>query len=307
MKCENCGIEHNGEYSSRFCSKSCARQYSSKHVDRITLKPAICIKCGKPIMVKHNIPLHRAVCDLCKKHKGNRFRTCKICGTIYDLEKEKSCPNEFCHTHSIQQINSLIKYFGFDKSKLGKSLEIVQNEFNRVRNQLYDLYWNQNLSGRDIMKIYNYPNLYNLTGKIFRYLDIPRRTYKDASLNAYINGKMPIIEINNTYKSQWHTTWNNKEVYLRSSYELDYAKELDIQKVDYEVESLKIKYLNSKDNKYHCAIPDFYIPATNTIIEVKSNYTLDKQEMKDKFKAYRQNGYNCILLLEHKEIDINSI
>jgi hypothetical protein len=51
------------------------------------------------------------------------------------------------------------------------------------------------------MKIYNYPNLYNLTGKIFRYLDIPRRTYKDASLNAYINGKMPIIEINNTYKS----------------------------------------------------------------------------------------------------------
>ena len=87
MKCENCGIEHNGEYSSRFCSKSCARQYSSKHVDRITLKPAICIKCGKPIMVKNNIPLHSASCDLYKKKKGNRLRIVKIYYIINDLKK----------------------------------------------------------------------------------------------------------------------------------------------------------------------------------------------------------------------------
>lgn len=52
------------------------------------------------------------------------------------------------------------------------------------------------------------------------------------------------------------------------------------------------------------AIPDFYIPSTNTIIEIKSSWTLDEQNMKDKMKAYLDLGYNFKLICDHKEIII---
>jgi hypothetical protein len=41
-------------------------------------------------------------------------------------------------------LKNLIKYFGFDKSKYG-TVE-VEDEYKRVRNLLYDLYWNKNMS-----------------------------------------------------------------------------------------------------------------------------------------------------------------
>lgn len=40
------------------------------------------------------------------------------------------------------------------------------------------------------------------------------------------------------------------------------------------------------------------------IIEIKSSWTLDKQNMKDKMKAYKELGYNFKLICDHKEIEI---
>ena len=135
-------------------------------------------------------------------------------------------------------------------------------------------------------------------------MNIPKRNYKESNKLAILNPNKYNREISYQYKSGWHTTWNDKEVYLRSSYELDYAKKLDEQQIDYEVEQLRIKYFNSILNEYKCAIPDFYIPSTNTIVEIKSNYTLNIQEMKDKFKAYKELGYNCKLICDHREMEI---
>jgi len=96
-----------------------------------------------------------------------------------------------------------------------------------------------------------------------------------------------------------------KRVYLRSSYELDFAKILDLQKIDYDVECLRIKYFDTLTNKYKCAIPDFFIPTTNEIFEIKSNWTLNLQNMKDKFLEYERLGYKPHLILEHKEVDVD--
>ena len=93
-------------------------------------------------------------------------------------------------------------------------------------------------------------------------------------------------------------------MYLRSSYELDYAKELDKQKIDYDVEKFHIKYFDTQRQEFRCAIPDFYIPYINTIVEIKSSWTLDKQNMIDKFKAYKELGYNYKLICDHKEIEL---
>lgn len=116
---------------------------------------------------------------------------------------------------------------------------------------------------------------------------------------------MELGNIYTQYKCGWHITWNNKEVYLRSSFELDYAKELNEKQIDYEVEFKHIKYWDSQKQEYRCAIPDFYIPSENLIIEIKSSYTLDEQNMKDKFKAYKDLGYNTKLICDHKEKKID--
>lgn len=299
MICKNCGKEHDGNYGSgKFCSLKCARSYATKN-DTKELKEAKCIYCGKIIYINKRSSINKCKCNECKNHK---YMICSICGNTYDQKTTHGCTNNFCKQHNLQQINTLIKYFGFDKSKLGTIY--VENEYNRIRNILYDLYWNKEKSFSDIAKLFNYDsNPGNLT-KFFNKLNIPRRNFSQCSSLTYFNGKQDNKECKNQYHQQWHTTWNNKEVYLRSSFELDYAKELDEYKIDYEVEYFHIKYWDSQKQEYRCAIPDFYIPKDNMIVEIKSSWTLDKQNMKDKMKTYKELGYNFKLICNHKEIEI---
>ena len=138
--------------------------------------------------------------------------------------------------------------------------------------------------------------------KILKRIDIVLRTLKDATLNAYKTGRST-INLNPTYKTGWHTTWDNKQVFYRSSYELDYAKELDEQKNKYEMEGLRVCYFDTQKCIERTAVPDFYLPETNTIVEIKSSYTYNEQNMNDKIKAYKKHGYNFKLILDHKEQD----
>lgn len=131
------------------------------------------------------------------------------------------------------------------------------------------------------------------------------KSCKYATKENYLENRLTISEISNVYyKHGWHTTWNNKEVYYRSQNELDFAIELDNQQIDYEMEYLHIKYFDTQTNEFRCAIPDFYIPSKNEIVEIKSSYTLDIQNMRDKFKAYKELGYNCKCICDYNEIDI---
>ena len=227
---------------------------------------------------------------------------CPICGRLRNQNGE--CDNEFCKKHNIQHFRNLIKYFGFDKNKYGT--KEVEEEFYRVRNYLYDLYWNKNMSSTQLAKMFNYTSTpTNITQKFFKkYLEIPVKSVKYATNENYIEGREEVGMIHNQYKQHWHTTWNGKDVYLRSSYEEDFANELDEKQIDYDVEALRIKYFNTIENEFRCAIPDFYIPSKNMIVEIKSNWTFNEQEMKDKKKAYLEQGYNFKLILEHKEKEI---
>lgn len=295
MICENCGKEYNDGYSNRFCSLKCVRSYASKFDNKNEQKEAKCIKCGKSIYINKRASMLTCKCNDC----NGKIKKCKICGkTFIGTKNQKVCSDE-CKNISKQKKSLL--YFGFNKNTIGS--ESVFKEYNKVKNTLNTLYWNENKSFDDIAKIFNYnKNPGNLT-KIFRQLGIESRTFKESSINAFLTGK------NNSYSktqyySAWHTTWNNKEVFLRSSYELDYAKELDNKEIEYDVECLRINYFDTQKNEYRCAIPDFYIPSLNMIVEIKSNWTLDIQEMQDKMKAYKDLGYNFKLICDHKEMQI---
>lgn len=274
----------------------------------MNIKEAKCIDCGKTIYIGKRASSKTCRCNEChKKYQINnnhtRVKICPICGTKYI--KGERCSNIFCKEHSIHGFKLLINYFGFNKEKLG-TLE-VESEYNRIRNIIYDLYWKDNLSPKQISDKFNFPSKHSITQTVFNVLNIPVRTFKEASKIAYQEGRLDLSKTKNKYKSEYHKTWNNKEVFLRSSYEIDYANELDNKHIDYEVENLKIKYLDTSCNQECIAIPDFYLPDTNTIVEIKSNWTLNIQEMKDKVKAYKDLGYNFKLILEHKETDLYSL
>ena len=55
------------------------------------------------------------------------------------------------------------------------------------------------------------------------------------------------------------------------------------------------------------AIPDFYLPETNEIVEVKTAYTINVQNMKDKFEEYKRQGYTPILWYENHLEDLYSL
>ena len=316
-KCEFCGKEHNGTYGSgRFCCAECARKFSNRHIKHQKTKKSKCVDCGKEIDIWLNASSKTCRCRTCREKrtyyrnfkndttKLKRATTindefyvkCPICG---QPKKQGSiCSNKFCQKHNVQQFRSLIEYFGFDKNKLGTPK--VEEEFLRVREMLYDMYHRRHMSSTDISKELGYPYPATLTCHIFKYLEIPAKSLSTVSIENHLNGKLNLGK-DPKYKCEWHKTWDGNEVFLRSSYETDFANELDQKQIKYEVEGLRIKYFNNITQDYRCAIPDFYVPSTNTIIEIKSTWTLDIQEMKDKVKAYKEHGYNFKLILNHED------
>lgn len=261
-------------------------------------KKSTCDICGKEIEINKYVSIYRRhTCNDC----NNKYKiTCIVCGKEFIGSKNKKlCSDQCKKIYNI--LPTLIKYFNFNKS-LCKTTKVF-DEIDRIKNELVDLYWNNHLSSTEICKKYNYPNAGNLTGKIFKYLNIKSKTSHESNKENILYKRLNPGK-STKYKQQWYTTWNGKNVYLHSSFELDYAKELDSKQIDYFVEELRIKYWDSQKKEYRCAIPDFYIPNQNLIVEIKSKYTLNLQNMKDKFQAYKKLGYNVKLICDHKELKI---
>ena len=319
--CEHCGKTHYGEYGSgRFCSAHCARMYSKRFLDSKSKKTIVCEICGKPEEV--NIHSSEKLCGDCKVHiseelfdsgiskfhksnickKLKKISRCTVCGSGYN--PSEGC-TEFCKRVKITGIRQLVKWVGFDKSKIGTIG--VFDEYNRVRNIVYNQYWIEGMSCEDISKYYGITYHHCISQTIFKILDIPIKTLSESGKDAIARGKRLGIQTNTGYRSGWYKTWDDREIFLRSTYERDYAEELDKSKIYYEVESLRIRYYDTVKNEYRTSIPDFYIPESNTIVEIKSTWTFDYQNMIDKRKAYYRDGYNFKLILEHIDTDLDSI
>lgn len=309
VKCKNCGkiftvIEEETKFPIKgdkyFCCRTCAN--TRHHSEETKQKISENVKNSKKY--QNNVQkLRKNNSD--RFYKDNNGKWVEKPKKYYCGSKElnEQNPDISCR-QSPKFFNKFIP-FGLDISKL-YSKEFIE-EHNKVKLLLYKEYVENCLSPADIYKKYNCKDYFNNSETllhIFKKWNFPIRGYSKAVTNAWICGNLNEGEIHTQYNCGWHTSWNNKEVYLRSSYELDYAKELDKQQIDYEVEFKHIKYWDSQKQKYRCAIPDFYIPSTNTIVEIKSTYTLDKQNMIDKFKVFRELGYNCKLICDHNELEI---
>lgn len=186
--------------------------------------------------------------------------------------------------------------------KLGFDYESpIETEFLKIQSMLYTEYHIKCESMLTIMKKFNIPSSRTMD-IIFRLFDIESRSFSESQTNAILTQRVTMPS-SNTYKHIFHTSWFGETFCLRSSYEEEFAKKLDISQTKYFVEHLRIKYFHSEQNRYRIAVPDFYLPETNTIVEVKSTYWLDNNEMLDKATTYLNLGYKFDLFLDHLLIE----
>lgn len=87
-----------------------------------------------------------------------------------------------------------------------------------------------------------------------------------------------------------------KNFILRSNWEKIVAEFLDKKRFEWEYETLRISYWDSKRKVRATTIPDFYLPKNNIIIEVKSNAEFNSQQTKDKTKAIIKKGFYFLLV-----------
>ena len=299
--CKYCNKELDYNYRHNiFCSKSCAAKYNNINRNKLIYvkQRATLLKTiskNKKQVLDNNYNEHNNVID----NKRIKYKYCKYCGAIKD-----QCRDSFvCKRHRLYK--SLEK-FGFNKNVIGT--EKIIDEFYRVRNLIENFYNDHSSNNDKLIKEFSYTSGPANFIKLLKSLNIHVRNSSDANIKTWLDGKLNPAA-HNQYKYGWHTTWDNRKVYLRSSYEFEYARQLDSSKIYYEVESLRIKYYNTNKNSIRCAVPDFIIPNEKRIIEVKSNWTIKGrvQELKDKFKAYKEKGYKPILILEKTEVDIYTL
>lgn len=277
--CQHCdNILNYKQRHNKFCSLSCATTHHNLNMSK-----------------KQRQNLLKAQREYAIKHKRIIINYCKSCGSI-----KGTCPKpEICKQYAL--FFGLHKYFNFDLSTIGSPK--IYDEYIKIQKQVIEEY-NSGSSTGEMAKKYGHPQQCNFH-KILKQLGVNFRSLKDCAKNAFRLGRRTSpAAISYPFHAAWHTTWDNKQVFLRSSYELDYAIYLDNNKIIYEVETLNIQYWDSQQKSKRTAIPDFYIPHSNTIIEIKSTYTLDLQNMKDKFSEYNILGYKTILVLNKKEVNI---
>lgn len=308
IKCLNCGKElqisqteyDNSKTKHFFCSYSCSATYNNSHrefeqewKDKIitSLRKNYKKKTGyytreEKVLAEGGIYY--------KKTTKIRNIHCKVCG------QNKCLYPKLCKSQHLTKKNYALENIGFDYSKLG-TFEIY-DEYFKIQYKLYDEYYNNFNSMNEIIEKYNLKDTHSLYN-LFKFLQIKPRTISEGLRNGIKTGRvnisLPSEHSNYKYKHGWHTSWNGKKWYYRSSYELDYMNELDTSQTNYVGESLRIPYYDTQLEKERTAFPDFYLPDENLIVEVKSIKTYDRQNMIDKVKSYKEHGYNFKLLYEH--------
>ena len=268
IKCNDCGeiFWITPEHHLRYNNGGCPNCHNIK-----ILK---CSICGKDVYVNKHSTYKTVICDECKnkvkqnnkeqKQKRNikeqrkqsnkknfncnndvlkkEIVKCPFCGIFH--KKGEKCINDLCNQYnSISLLKKFIP-FGFDFSKIG-TLDYI-DEYYKSINLILNEYYDNELSAEDIFNKYNCINYFKSSRTIYNIivsLGFKPRTLSEAvSLSYKHNDKNMFVNIRKIIK---HTSWNGNEYTLRSSYELDFALDLDKKKISYIVEFKRIEYYDT--------------------------------------------------------------
>ena len=283
-----------------FCSHTCAAKYRNKGKEAKTTS-FICEVCHQTIEIPLSKWHGQSKCKDCRDEKYDEAlqerralkrskRTCKHCG------QTPCVSNEIC-SH-FQLFPKMVKFFGMDASAIG-TLQIKE-AFEKCK-EVLQAEIDEGYSTVELDEMHHHGNPGNLH-HFLKALGVQVKNLSEGISNAYVTGRASLpTSFQSHYKTGWHTDWQGRKHFFRSSYELDYYLKLDMEKIDYETERLRISYFDTQKNKNRIAIPDVLLVASNEIVEIKSLWTYDEQNMKDKFKAYRELGYTGYVLMNKIE------
>lgn len=216
-----------------------------------------------------------------------------------DLSKIKTLLEEvyFCKIDKIRQNKTTRKQeiLYAKKDDIGKELEIKM-----ILSGLY----NSGYGFKAIVKMINCDKLsYTKLRRIMKDLKIETRKgtsviteqlRKTRAANAERIGNFKnwtvtrpdLLKNSKRFVGGWYyNSYKNRYVYLRSSWEYAYAKYLDTQKIDWDVE---VQQYNIEDKKY---LPDFFIyenEKLKKIVEIKSLYNHDAAERIKKYYKFKE-------------------
>ena len=145
--CENCGKQHNGQYGSgRFCSKKCARSYSTKNDNSKETKEIICTRCGRIEII--NKRSNQILCNECKSIEKQLLQNKKeptgilVFCKYSNFECNKECyfyKNNICNgtlnsiTHKLRTMEKHFKLPNTIISNYNKLIKYVNNLKNELQ------------------------------------------------------------------------------------------------------------------------------------------------------------------------------
>lgn len=316
VSCTECGeiIEGFGE---AFCSRSCAASHTNKRRDKkvyeqlsSTLREQYVEDKSHPFKRraqhardKRQFEFENAIVSNKERPKKERVRKGRLRKEWYTrVCKCVHCKDSFINDTKIKvclECTQWTKNVPMYKLLGCYGTGVKLQECNRKALViLSDLYFNKKYSKPEIKQLVGVD-----TNSLFRYFkknDINLRNGSEALSNAFETGRSKLPQGHPHYKCGWHTSWQGRAFYYRSSYELKYCLFLDEKRVPYEMEFRKFLYYDTQEKKNRFAIPDFYLPLENRIVEIKGAWTYDAIEMEDKSKVYVEAGYNFTLLREEE-------
>lgn len=115
--CENCGKYHEGTFTTgRFCSKECAKAYSTKNEIKGQKKELPCSKCNKIIIVGKRSDPKKITCEYCKS-KSIRFQTKDLLSVIQTGLEDNSLSKDW-NKKQENIINNEYEYKFTDHSRI---------------------------------------------------------------------------------------------------------------------------------------------------------------------------------------------
>lgn len=296
--CETCGKEFMEDWRTtpktrkksppRFCCRECA----NSHIHSKETKEKIASSLIKNFLKENQIEFNEIsnfedLKDLSKRN-GKKFKHKK------EYKYPQDCVlGKFERCQAFKNKSETLKKLGFDFNKNW------EDEFFRIRNNLYNLYYVEQLSFSQIREKYNINlNSYILSSYFKKFgLDKKRNPSEETRLR-FLKGDMTI---NTPDESSFIHGWyysdiNQSNFYYRSNYELQLMKILDAHNIKYSCNAFKIKYFDSKLNVTRTGFPDFLLPDYKLVIETKGHIFYDEDNLNDRYKVIKDMGYKLIII-----------
>lgn len=273
---------------------------------KVNVKCDICEKENKIYLQKYNMNKEKYGVYTCRK--CSKFKRIKTTIERYGVDNASQCIN----IKNKKKLTTL-KNYGFEnpsQSKIIKeqkkktmlknygveyvlqSKELVEN----IKNTKISKYGDENFNNRvqslnTCMKKYGVENPSQLE-------TIKKKKCETSIKNYGVEHPMQNIDIFTKHQKSSYRLHKYKNIFYQGSYEKDF---LDIYFDKITLNKIKpIPYLYENKNKYYH--PDFYYKHLNLIIEIKSNYTYNKELNKNlsKRKSCIEKGYKFIFIIDKK-------